>query len=108
MACEFAPLQIKGLSPFLLDGGPAGRSNTRPLVRGPSNGGRVAQLVEQRIENPRVVGSIPTPATIICSKKGRVSARYVLFLLCAPVRLSARPQEEILDGVKYLVDHRDP
>ncbi len=26
--------------------------------------GRVAQLVEQRIENPRVVGSIPTPATI--------------------------------------------
>jgi hypothetical protein len=25
--------------------------------------GRVAQLVEQRIENPRVVGSIPTPAT---------------------------------------------
>jgi hypothetical protein len=27
--------------------------------------GRVAQLVEQRIENPRVVGSIPTPATKI-------------------------------------------
>ena len=26
--------------------------------------GRVAQLVEQRTENPRVVGSIPTPATI--------------------------------------------
>jgi hypothetical protein len=28
------------------------------------NRGRIAQLVEQRIENPRVVGSIPTPATI--------------------------------------------
>jgi hypothetical protein len=25
--------------------------------------GRVAQLVEQRIENPRVTGSIPVPAT---------------------------------------------
>src|SRR3990167_8073755 len=29
--------------------------------------GRVAQLVEQRTENPRVVGSIPTPATIFSS-----------------------------------------
>src|SRR6185295_7495134 len=63
LVCELAPLQIKGLSPFLLDGPPAGRSNTRPLDRGHSNGGRVAQLVEQRTENPRVVGSIPTPAT---------------------------------------------
>jgi hypothetical protein len=27
-------------------------------------GGKVAQLVEQRTENPRVVGSIPTLATI--------------------------------------------
>jgi hypothetical protein len=27
--------------------------------------GRVAELVEQRTENPRVVGSIPTPATIL-------------------------------------------
>ncbi len=26
--------------------------------------GRVAQSVEQRIENPRVTGSIPVPATI--------------------------------------------
>ena len=32
-------------------------SNTRPQA------GQVAQLVEQRIENPRVVGSIPTLAT---------------------------------------------
>ena len=28
------------------------------------NAGRVAQSVEQRIENPRVTGSIPVPATI--------------------------------------------
>ena len=27
------------------------------------NAGRVAQSVEQRIENPRVTGSIPVPAT---------------------------------------------
>ncbi len=27
--------------------------------------GRVAQLVEQGIENPRVGGSIPSPATIL-------------------------------------------
>ena len=27
------------------------------------NDGWVAQLVEQRIENPRVTGSIPVPAT---------------------------------------------
>ena len=26
--------------------------------------GRIAQSVEQRIENPRVAGSIPAPATI--------------------------------------------
>src|SRR5687768_10007794 len=45
----------------LLDAPRAGRFNTRPSN---SNNGRVAQLVEQRIENPRVVGSIPTPATI--------------------------------------------
>ena len=42
------------------------------LIRGPP-GGRVAQLVEQRIENPRVGGSIPPPATI--QFKTLVSAR---------------------------------
>ena len=31
--------------------------------------GRVAQSVEQRIENPRVTGSIPVPATIFISLK---------------------------------------
>ena len=44
----------------LLDGPCTGRSNTRPSV----SGGQVAQLVEQRIENPRVGGSIPPLATI--------------------------------------------
>ena len=33
------------------------------LIRGPSCGGQVAQLVEQRTENPRVGGSIPPLAT---------------------------------------------
>ena len=51
----------------LTPAGPAGlirAPRSRALFEGYSNRGRVAQLVEQRIENPRVVGSIPTPATI--------------------------------------------
>ena len=43
-----------------LDEGGGGRSNTRPFAFG----GQVAQLVEQRTENPRVGGSIPPLATI--------------------------------------------
>ena len=45
-----------------------------------SYGGWVAQLVEQRIENPRVGGSIPSPAT---SRLSRVvfTARDFLFPL---------------------------
>ena len=31
----------------------------------PQNGGTVAQLVEQRTENPRVTGSIPVGTTLI-------------------------------------------
>ena len=50
--------RIKSLARGLLDGSPAGRYNTRPL------GGQVAQLVEQRTENPRVGGSIPPLATM--------------------------------------------
>ena len=42
----------------LLDGSGGARSNTRPTP-----GGQVAQLVEQRTENPRVGGSIPPLAT---------------------------------------------
>jgi hypothetical protein len=42
-----------------------GLSDRRPLVMISFFVGPVAQLVEQRIENPRVVGSIPTQATRI-------------------------------------------
>jgi hypothetical protein len=62
----------------LLDAFPVAGSNTRPLRRlppaclcgpgsrpGPPLHGQVAQLVEQRTENPRVGGSIPPLATII-------------------------------------------
>jgi hypothetical protein len=52
---------IKELAVRLLDGWRVGRSNTRPSV----SRGQVAQLVEQRIENPRVGGSIPPLATIL-------------------------------------------
>ena len=61
------PSRINGLPGDSLDGFGTCRSNTRPP------GGRVAQLVEQRIENPRVGGSIPPPATI--KFKTLVSAR---------------------------------
>src|SRR5580658_1401520 len=37
------------------------------LIRGSSEYGQVAQLVEQRTENPRVGGSIPSLATISSS-----------------------------------------
>jgi hypothetical protein len=37
------------------------------------NDGWVAQLVEQRIENPRVGGSIPPPATKIINKVNHLS-----------------------------------
>lgn len=48
-----------------------------------SYGGWVAQLVEQRIENPRVGGSIPSPAT---SRLSRLvfTARDFLFLFPTP------------------------
>ena len=51
--------------------------------------GEVAQLVEQRTENPRVVGSIPTLATISNEVKGlymvQGSPNYVPFLLITSV-----------------------
>ena len=54
---------------FFLTGREARRFNTRPLQKTGfrvflTRLGQVAQLVEQRTENPRVVGSIPTLATI--------------------------------------------
>ena len=45
-------LQVDSVPVFLF--------NTRPTLRG-----QIAQLVEQRIENPRVGGSIPSLATIL-------------------------------------------
>src|ERR1700741_4653672 len=41
------------------------RTASRSLVIRSPNGGQVAQLVEQRTENPRVGGSIPPLATIL-------------------------------------------
>ena len=46
----------------------------------PQNGGTVAQLVEQRTENPRVTGSIPVGTT---PKKKKASLQGWLF--CFPV-----------------------
>jgi hypothetical protein len=62
----WSPGRMTGL---FLDGPGARRFNTRPLgiqsvLTHPAPPGQVAQLVEQRTENPRVVGSIPTLATI--------------------------------------------
>ena len=45
-------LQVDSVPVFLF--------NTRPTCRG-----QIAQLVEQRIENPRVCGSIPSLATTL-------------------------------------------
>ena len=44
----------------------------------PGKNGSIAQLVEQRIEDPRVVGSIPTRATILWgySSVGRALALH--------------------------------
>src|SRR2546427_10712261 len=73
--------RIKSLARGLLDGSPAGRSNTRPL------GGQVAQLVEQRTENPRVGGSIPPLATIQASTDfyTRLQKPCFIGLCCIPL-----------------------
>ena len=44
-------------------------------------GGEVAQLVEQRTENPRVIGSIPILATILFSIKPNKIKVFVRFLV---------------------------
>ena len=43
--------------------------------------GRIAQLVEQRIENPRVPGSIPGSATILFCLFNKLK-KYLLCPLC--------------------------
>ncbi len=52
------------------------------MCAGP-NGGQVAQLVEQRTENPRVDGSIPSLATTL-------SASISILYLSGRARLAAR------------------
>ena len=47
----------------------------------PENGGTVAQLVEQRTENPRVTGSIPVGTT----PKEKPAAKVGFFVLAATV-----------------------
>jgi hypothetical protein len=53
-------LEIKGLGRLLC----LTAVTAAGLIRGLPFGGQVAQLVEQRTENPRVDGSIPSLATI--------------------------------------------
>jgi hypothetical protein len=49
------------------------------------NNGRIAQLVEQRIENPRVPGSIPGSATIFLFYDSRIQAVMHCFVRIEPV-----------------------
>ena len=49
----------------------------------------VAQLVEQRTENPRVVGSIPTLATIFNKLTGNHLRRPLFYKLLNPAAISA-------------------
>ena len=52
----------------------SGRVRIIPPLAAPH--GRVAQLVEQGIENPRVGGSIPSPATTAISRNNRAPLRF--------------------------------
>ena len=60
--------------------------DTAALIRLPD--GRIAQSVEQWIENPRVGGSIPPPATIsstleyLGKKRGLLSASFLCLIRC--------------------------
>ena len=46
----------------------------------PQNGGTVAQLVEQRTENPRVTGSIPVGTTSRKSQPQRLAFLFFHFM----------------------------
>ena len=54
--------------------------------------GQLAQLVEQRIENPRVRGSIPRLATKYSKTPALTGWRFAFWLLCS---LSIRPSDQI-------------
>src|SRR5665213_2669390 len=76
-----APVPILPSRPGRLDATAGRGSNTRPaaVAHRPHmthTFGRVAQLVEQGIENPRVGGSIPSPATIKSNTCSRSAACF--------------------------------
>ena len=52
---------------------------------------RIAQSVEQGIENPRVLGSIPSPGTTLLSTD--VSRR--LFLFVKPAKINTLPKFQL-------------
>ena len=54
------------------------------VILQPENGGTVAQLVEQRTENPRVTGSIPVGTTSIKGRK-----------ICVPIFLLQEPSIQV-------------
>ena len=72
LARQPVTLEVDGSSPF-------GVAKIRPELCSGLTHASVAQLVEQRTENPRVVGSIPTGGTTVsnrgpkcgCSSSGR-------------------------------------
>ena len=49
---------------------------------------RIAQSVEQGIENPRVLGSIPSPGTTLLS----TGVNRRLFLFVAPAKINTLPK----------------
>ncbi len=55
------------------------RSRDQTLVSSARTGAWVAQLVEQRIENPRVGGSIPPPGTTFPAQKQQAHCTTVVF-----------------------------
>ena len=64
--------------------------------------GRIAQLVEQGTENPRVDGSIPPPANMILLQQhryGHVPTVLFVFLLALASGCSTDPCEQLCDDV---------
>ena len=59
---------------------------------------RIAQLVEQRIENPRVAGSIPAPGTISFLETSQPTGRANSSIYPALMRMTARSVSRYSDG----------
>src|SRR3546814_10719946 len=103
-------VQTCALPIFGLPPAPAPRSIPPSHGPAPKRSGRVAQLVAQGIENPRVGGSIPSPATMQHRLKHTTSgrkARSSFPVLAAHVgtraqplfRLQSRPPPDARRGV---------